>query len=958
MSPRRVSTPPKPASVPLQHRVPNGPPAFVGRDREVQVLAKRAAESALVIVTGPGGVGKTSLVVHTMRTLLGDRVDDALYFAVQPEEPVEQVRHRLFHALARAAPDTAPKQTVDDEPESVVAAAIDLAEATERWVLLDDVHHAETGEMEQLLVQLASYARKSRWLVTSRAAPRLPALIPHQVELAKMSDSELADLARALVPDATSDALRRAVRAASGSPWLLQQWAAVGERGLSVTREELLASMDHDCSDLLQALAVLHGSFSSHVLSTFMEVPDEARLDALERRGLVQRRGEGIAVHDVVRGLLFPGKKHAAEMRAWMARAAEGFSRSGDDDALLEAMRLLLLLGKTDDVRDLLGAHGDRLLARGHAPGLWQIVVHLADPTIKRFRMRCAAELGNPTAIAEVQVPFEPDAPERLAWAHTLYAQGDLSGASLEAFESARQAAGAGDVRTTIESALLAARCQSSYGTPERAETTLSALEPPPGPLELRVAAARALVSAVRGDPEPADTALMQLRSTPPGDDAEEAAQDLSEAFYVLGRADTADELLDRVLSTRRGGRASLLRARQAMATRARLLIDRGELVEATALVKSMRPFARPPSVLRPEILELEAAIDMIEGRCEGLLERIEAVITGAEGIDAGCALRARCMSIELALWSGVRPTVTAPVQTSRYETRELALWRRVADAHAGNFVVGDELDPVHPRHRVLAAFVESTDALVARRPADAAEIARTGARLAKRHRYLVLEAVLLRAEGDALAVLGAAGELEANCAFLRELAGTIKSPRIALDAEVWLAVDEPAELERIAESFDVSPAAARRARALLGSQAPLDEVDGLVVRALRSRRGGLVAETVCGAGRGWTVGWGLDDRTQTVWLSEGRKIDLSKKPLLWRVLATLADRGGQATKEDLVLTAWGEREYHPARHDSRLHVSARKIRELIEDEPAAPRRLLTTDDGYRLGGTVRRLRT
>ena len=956
MSPRRVSAPP-PASVPLQHRVPNGPPAFVGRDREVHALGKRAESSALVIVTGPGGVGKTSLVVHTMRAILGDRIDDALYFAVQPEEPIEQVRHRLFHALARATDGTASKQTVDNEPESVVAAAIDLAEASSRWVLLDDVHHTETSEMEQLLVQLASYARKSRWLVTSRAAPKLPALLSHHVELSKMSDSELAELARTLVPDAASDALRRAVRAASGSPWLLQQWAAVGERGLSVSREELLASMDHDSSDLLQALAVLHGSFTAHVLATFMEVPDEARLEALERRGLVQRRGDGIAVHDVVRGLLFPGKKHGGEMRAWMARAADGFARSTDDDALVEAMRLLLLLGKTEDVRELLSTHGDRLLARGHAPGLWQIVAHLADPTIKRFRMRCAAELGNPTAIAEVEVPFEPDAGERLAWAHTLYAQGDLSAASLEAFEAARQAAGMGDVRTTIEGALLAARCQSSYGTPERAETTLAALEPPPGSLALRVAAARALASAVRGDAELADAALMQLRSAPPGDDADEAAHDLAEAFYVLGRSDTADELLDRVLATRRGGRASLLRARQAMATRARLLIDRGELAEATALVKSMRPFARPPSVLRPEILELEAAIDLIEGRAEGLLERIEAVVSGSEGVDAGCALRARCMSIDLALASGVTPTLSVPVQTSRLEAHELALWRRLANAHAGNFVVGDELDPIHPRHRALAALVGSTDALVARRPADAAEIARTGARLAKRHRYLVLEGVLLRAEGDALAVLGAAGELEANSAFLRELANTVKSPRLALDAELWLAVDEPAELERIADAFDVSPSAARRARALLGADERLDEVDGLVVRALVSRRGGAVAETVCGGGRAWTVGWGLDDRTQTVWLSEGRKVDLSKKPLLWRVLATLADRGGQATKEDLVLTAWQEREYHPGRHDSRLHVSARKIRELIEDEPAAPRRLLTTDDGYRLGGTVRRLR-
>ena len=956
MSVRRAPSPP--SSLPLKHRVPNGPARFVGRAEESQLLARRVASEPLVIVVGPGGLGKTSLVVHTMRALLEGGVEEALYLAVEPDEPVEQVRHRILHALVRAAGESAPRRAVDDDPEAVVAASIDLAEMTGRHVLLDDVHYAETGEMEQLLVQLASYARRSRWVATSRAAVRLPALVPNQLELAKMSEAELGELGRMLAPDAEPDALRRAIRGAGGSPWLLQQWAAVGERGLSFGRDELLATLDLDSSELLQALAVLHGSFPPAVLSSFLEVPDEVRIEALERRGTIQRRAGGLTVHDVVRGHLFGSRQHAAEERAWMARAAQGLSSTTHDEALLESMRLFAQLGRREDVRTLLTTHGDRLLVRGYAPALWQIVVHLGDPTLKRFRMRCAAELGNPTALAQVESPAEPDAGERLAWAHTLYAQGDLSAAGREAYAAASEAAGAGDRHEAVEGTILAARCHWEQGRLASADAALASLDATPSALVVRVAAARAVVWALRGQPGPADDALAELRETPPGDEADEAAHDLADAFYVLGRTDTAGELLDRVLSTRRGGRASLLRARQAMVTRARLLVDRGELEDAAELVQSMRPFARPPSVLRPAVLELEALTDLIAGRTEGLADRIEAVAAAAAPIDAGCVLRARCMAIELGLLLGARPSTDVPDTIDRLELHDVALSKRLATAHAGNFVVGDDdAEHTHPRHRVLAALVASTDALVAHRPADAAELARTGARLARKHTLLVLEAMLLRAEGDALAVAGAAGELEATTAFLREAAGSIGSRRFLLDAELWLAPDDPAQLGRIAESFHVSPAAARRARSLLGGSPPLDEVDAMVVRALEARRGGAEASVVCGPADEWAGSWGLDDRTQTVWLPECRTVDLSKKPLLWRVLGTLADRAGRATKEQLVLGAWQEREYHPGRHDARLHVSARKLRELIEDEPAGPRRLVTTEDGYRLGGTVRRLR-
>jgi hypothetical protein len=90
------------------------------------------------------------------------------------------------------------------------------------------------------------------------------------------------------------------------------------------------------------------------------------------------------------------------------------------------------------------------------------------------------------------------------------------------------------------------------------------------------------------------------------------------------------------------------------------------------------------------------------------------------------------------------------------------------------------------------------------------------------------------------------------------------------------------------------------------------------------------------------------------VWTADGRSVDLAQTPLLWRILEVMADRGGRATKEELVLHAWGENEYHKLKDKGRLHVALRKLRELIEEDPSSPTRVVTADGAYAMGGLVR----
>lgn len=75
-------------------------------------------------------------------------------------------------------------------------------------------------------------------------------------------------------------------------------------------------------------------------------------------------------------------------------------------------------------------------------------------------------------------------------------------------------------------------------------------------------------------------------------------------------------------------------------------------------------------------------------------------------------------------------------------------------------------------------------------------------------------------------------------------------------------------------------------------------------------------------------------------------------------MVTTLVDKGGEASKEELVLGAWEERLYHPERHDPKLHVAVRALRKTIERDPSNPELLRTADDGYALGRPFRFLST
>lgn len=134
----------------------------------------------------------------------------------------------------------------------------------------------------------------------------------------------------------------------------------------------------------------------------------------------------------------------------------------------------------------------------------------------------------------------------------------------------------------------------------------------------------------------------------------------------------------------------------------------------------------------------------------------------------------------------------------------------------------------------------------------------------------------------------------------------------------------------------------------MVGGCPTLDAIDQRVLAGIARACGRTRIERLDAASG--TPGWGLDERRAEVCLPDGRRVEFSTRPLLWRLLTTLWERGGRACKEDLARAAWPAEPYHPLRHDNRLQVAVRKLRELIEADRFAPRRVVTTDDGYALG--------
>ena len=989
-----------------RHRLLPPPRPFVGREREVAWLGAAIERAPVAAVWGPGGIGKTALALHTIHAR--GNTEHAIRVSLRGLDPARDVHLEVLLALAEAQQLTRIDWAgLAGDVDSLTAALIDLAEEADQeppkasadqpggvradgaagprtttteapfLVLLDDLHHADRAQVRDLLLQLARYARRSRWIAIGRDELSIAELPGQVLRLGPMQESELREVAAAIAPDASGDTVRAAVDRAAGSPWTLQQVLSSGAAPESSV--EVLDDLDEETSELLRTLALLDTAVPLVAIAGALAgAPSAEQMAALVRRGLIEQSDEGIAVHDVVRDDLRGSQRD----RTRIETVARALAASGDDGATIEGIRLLGSVGAMDTIGDILDARGETLLESGHAPRLLIDLESATAPRLVRFRQRCALEVGDLRALRAAQWIESDRLEDRLHWARILLARGDVA----DALEVAREVAGGGDADAGLrhDATMLAASCLEKLGRAGEALRLLRAHEPADREASLHRDVVVTACLRLEGSVDEARTRVRELEkalSRRKGEAHAGSVLALAHVAFELGMLSETKRLLGQLEARSDRGSAALSEGRRALLLNAAIALLECDLGRATEALDRLEPYVQRASALRARVRLGRCTARLLAGDFDGYEEALAAAVQDARQVHHPDALAvANALSYQWAALEalpapalpGVDRDGAARPDLARYaELERLRHSARAGDAAGSDVEVDETPEDAHAGLgslrlvvRALRRFLPPSAAGIAAL-ASARDDAAAAVDVAHRSGHTARELEARHVLCEILAIRGDHAALAREADTLLELAEGRESARMATEARFFGAIasrriSDPAVLEPVASADRVAPVAARRARAILAGRPRLDAVDRTLLDALRARgehpRVELV-QPLPDEPTPWEPGWGIDERKSALWLEDGTPVDLSHRRLLVKLLVALADSGGEASKEHLVLTVWDEPEYHPLHHDNRLHSAVRKLRRIIERDPAEPRRLLTTEAGYALGAPTRRVR-
>ncbi len=408
--------------------LPPAPEPFVGRERELSLLHGRLTRGArLVFVTGPSGIGKTTLALAATHRLLaeGHFPDGVLWLDGRDLFSYSNLLDEIARHLGQ---------------ERVLGRSLELREgylrqqiaAHDYLLLLDDLDGVEEGQREvvRFLRQVAGTC-----LVTARLHPpsqdvpeRLGALafqdsylllqqvaghaIPFEdVErlLTRIGDSPLATrLVGARLQDAASvyQVVEEVLHAPTGE---LRRGQVHGQSPSTLrVLLSVLGNLGDEEQQVLRAASCLRRSFPPRLLAFMVERDEEqveAALRRLHERGLLDRSVRGWRVHDALRDAL--RALSLLPQERWQQRAALALSRGSVLDQL-DAVEQLQRSGEARRAAMLLLSCLDALIEANLTS---QVAAHLAA--------------------------FAPDIVGRRLWLQISEAQGDVAVASGGAWEAA-----------------------------------------------------------------------------------------------------------------------------------------------------------------------------------------------------------------------------------------------------------------------------------------------------------------------------------------------------------------------------------------------------------------------------------------------------------------------------------------------------------------------------------------
>ncbi len=955
--------------LPLDLRLPNPPPIFVGRAGEAARLEAAIRRAPLCGVFGVGGLGKTALVCHVLHDRFARQVPRVVMARLGSGASLDQLLYTVARALARLRGlDGIDWGPIVADRAALIATAIDVAEpadprGAEHFIVLDDLHHEDPARAREVLGRLARYARRSRWIAISREDPGLEEAMGQTISLPGMGEGELRELASAW---GAGDGAELA-RAAGGSPWRLKGLLAGGRPGMLPDEGRLTDGLGDTAAAFLRAASVVDAEVPLDVLARIAPAPDAEAIEALVRRGLLERTPAGLRVHDLARSALTADLPRAELLRA-RARAAEALAQKADPRARLEALRLAADAGDPALARRLFDEHGPALLEGGWPLALQRVLERAPLPELASFRLRVAAEIGDPALLRDLALPEAPTPADLSHHALALFHQGRYDDAAAAAEAAMRAAEAAGDAHVAYAAGFIGARTLLDRGLAAEALSAYSKLTPVSDLQRAQHEVAIIVCSSRSGDKARAlelGTALA-ARVDRMENPSSALRFGVALVLYGLGSVRRAEAAAMSLLGTH--GAPVFLPVRH-LVLAAALAHDRGRLADFAALVEKLGPLCPRGSLTLLHTRYMRVRLGLLRGELQGLPEEIAALAAdaraaGHDNIAGETEAQRHLLAASLGAPPPDEAAPAAPCASRSEDYRELA--RAAHRARWTPDVAWPALgEGDFPETAIFHALARSAAALADGEPERARALAQDAFDRADEHGYGMLEIEAVERACEAL-LCGGADEatLRAEVGRLHVLAGRAGAAPIVTHAELLAAVlspasFEPPRVERVAAAARTAPVAGRRAAALLGETPPLDRVDAAFVEAAQRRTGCRVEVIRRGGPDDGALRRGLvlEDRGRRAWLPE-RHVDLAARPLLFRILQVLAEGGGEADKETLVRVAWQESDYHPLRHDSRLHTAMRTLRQLLEDDPRAPRRLVTTPAGYAFGAdqSVRRI--
>ncbi len=934
-----------PPALPLDLRLPNPPPLFIGREDELAWLDDAARRAPLTLLWGPEGAGKTALLCQWLHRRSGLDTAAILYLTLPPVRTPEALAEALLVQLARAEGLTEHLDFTDlaREPLAALGVVLDQVDQAARWMVWDDTHLLDPAALRAMLNLLARYARDSRWLVLGRQPCwTLPAqtLLLQPLHLTHRAQLLAAWTAPNLhLPEAAQRALLQTHTSLRDLEHAV--WGAVSDAA-APTPLPALTEPQRRALELLRATTrPLPARWLTEIAGC-----DEDAQDALRAARLVRDTPTGLRPDERRAEALTLGAPSDATLR----RIVRTLGQAQPIPLLMEALRLAATHALDDELDALLQRRFDALRRHGALVELWSYLRDLDRPALTGWRLRCACELGDVLLLANTPTP-PLDTWERLAWwsrALQLLGRYDELVLLAQRVPERLPPPRPEDRRHVAAHRHAYSGAHRTQGRPDDAHLLLSRDEAPDPELtwQAHVLELRILIHQGRRD-----DALRKLAALEDEDAATRRQLSLHEAYtriylyYILQEFSDALRLLDAHLDN--PSRPVVLFEPHLLLCGG-LLLETGDTARAGRFAQQALLHSQERSFNHASALGIALEAHLHAGELDEARARYLALTQALPSLPAEFAAHAYDIALRLNLLTGAAlPLPDLPPQGSFSDearvqiamTQHLAALRCDPDPPPLPPCDDDAL-PTRARHALLRAY----QALRAHQPADLDDLLRWAEVLAAQ-RWLRGALDVAHAACE-LALIQRPDLLDAAARTFKRLADQSTALGVRQEASFFCwcahAPRDAAQAHAFLHDHPRALLAQRRLRALLHEPAHLDRVDLLLLDALRRRHAFPPPSPAHPA-------WGYDAALREAWTDAGQRCSLASRQLAHRLLCALAAAGGALSKEDLLLQVWDEPHYHPLKHDNRLRVLVKKLRQHLDAHLGGDGWIETLEDGYAL---------